>query len=327
MSDSKNTDMKKTSLTNKQRLEMLFSCDVPDVPPHFELVFQLGKEMFDMDSQAVFERQYASKNTRQRALEDFHADICGRLIEQFGWAALPALCGEGINEIHAISHLKNTVGNRALVFAFNPEGVFWMPKGEDMMDFIVMLFERPDEMHAKARLKCDTAKELSKRQIDAGVDFIVQNTDFGYNSGPFISPQHFQEFVTPYMTEIVQTIHDLKTPAILHSDGDLRVILDQIYSTGIDGYQSVDPQAHMDIKTVREKYPDWLLMGNVACNLLQDTDEQKIREAVRYCMEHGGLGKRYIFSTSNCIFAGMPSDSYRIMLDEYHHCCRKVLTK
>ncbi len=34
-------------------------------------------------------------------------------------------------------------------------------------------------------------------------------------------------------------------------------------------------------------------------------------------MTHGGIGKPYIFSTSNCIFNGMPTDSYRIMLDEY----------
>ena len=94
-------------------------------------------------------------------------------------------------------------------------------------------------------------------------------------------------------------------------------ILDQIHSTGIDGYQSVDPQGHMDIKEVREQYPDWILMGNVACNMLQDTDEAKIRESVRYCMTHGGIGKPYIFSTSNCIFNGMPPESYRIMLDEY----------
>jgi len=70
-------------------------------------------------------------------------------------------------------------------------------------------------------------------------------------------------------------------------------------------------------------------MGNVACNMLQDANEEKIRESVRYCMKHGGIGKRYIFSTSNCIFPGMPPESYRIMLDEYdriamkyEQCCR-----
>ena len=58
-------------------------------------------------------------------------------------------------------------------------------------------------------------------------------------------------------------------------------------------------------------------MGNVACNMLQDAVEEEIRESVRYCMTHGGIGKPYIFSTSNCIFNGMPPESYKIMLDEY----------
>ena len=51
--------------------------------------------------------------------------------------------------------------------------------------------------------------------------------------------------------------------------------------------------------------------------MLQFTDEEKIRQSVRYCMQHGGVGKRYIFSTSNCIFDGMPPESYRMMLREY----------
>jgi uroporphyrinogen decarboxylase len=73
----------------------------------------------------------------------------------------------------------------------------------------------------------------------------------------------------------------------------------------------------MDIKEVRERFPDWILMGNVACNLLQDPVEEKIREAIRYCMTYGGTGKPYIFSTSNCIYKGMPPESYRIMFGEY----------
>ncbi len=105
--------------------------------------------------------------------------------------------------------------------------------------------------------------------------------------------------------------------ALLHSDGDLNLLLDQIHATGIDGYQSIDPQGNMDIRQVREKFPDWILMGNVNSGMLQFTDREKIRQSVRYCMKHGGVGKPYIFSTSNCIFDGMPAESYRVMLQEY----------
>jgi len=312
-------------LNNKQRLQILLEGQIPDIPPHFELVFQLEKEVFGMDWQTVKKGLYASSADRQKAMQQFHIELCSHLVDELGWSAVPALCyEEGIDSILSITCLKEAIGDRALVFSFSSDGVFWMPVGSEIMDFTVMLFERPAEMHAKAKAKCQAAKELSKRQVDAGVDFIIQNTDFGYNSGPFISPSHFREFITPYMTEIVSVIHDLKTPVILHSDGDLRLLLEQLYSTGIDGYQSVDPQAHMDIKMVRGQFPKWLLMGNVACNLLQDTNEEEIRGAVRYCMKHGGVGKKYIFSTSNCIFAGMPPESYRIMLDEYRSCCEEL---
>ncbi|MEN6313947.1 MAG: uroporphyrinogen decarboxylase family protein, partial [Clostridiaceae bacterium] len=95
-------------------------------------------------------------------------------------------------------------------------------------------------------------------------------------------------------------------------------ILDQLVSTGLDGYQSIDPQGHMDIAEVKKLYGDKLiLMGNVQTSMLQETDEQKIRESVRYCMKHGKPEGKFIFSTSNCIFAGMPLESYHIMLDEY----------
>jgi len=59
-------------------------------------------------------------------------------------------------------------------------------------------------------------------------------------------------------------------------------------------------------------------MGNVNTGLLQFPDEEKIRESAAYCLRYGGIGSRYIFSTSNCIFDGMPPESYRIMLDEYN---------
>lgn len=304
---------------------MLLQGDIPDRSPHFELVFQLEKEVFGMDWKPVREKNYGSAQAKQEAHLKFYVEMCHRIIDEFGWCAVPAWCyDESIDVLQAVTQVKDAVGRKALVFAFNGDGVYWMPTGNDLMDFVIMLFERPGEMHEKARKKCDDSKRLAKKQIDAGADFIIMNSDFGFNQGPFISPDHFREFVTPYMTDLVGFIHDQDRKVILHSDGDLRTILDQIFSTGVDGYQSVDPQAHMDIQKVRQSYPDWLLMGNVPCNVLQNDDEQTIRAAVRYCLEHGGVGKNYIFSTSNCIFAGMPPQNYRIMLDEYHRFCQRI---
>jgi len=302
-------------MTGKDRLALLLKGHVPDRPPHFELDFHLAKEMFGMDPAGVKEKAYSSETARLDALLGFHIELQHHLVEDLGYA-VASFSAEHPPE-QGITKVKEALGDRALISGYDWSGIFWMPSGSDIMDFVVKMFERPDEMHSEARKKCDVAKDRLKMQADAGADFFLLCYDFGFNEGPFISPGHFREFVTPYLAELVAAAHDLGKKAILHSDGDLREILDQIYSTGIDGYQSIDPQGHMDIKEVRRQYPDLILMGNVACNMLQDADEEKIRESVQYCMEHGGLGKPYIFSTSNCIFPGMPPESYRIMLDEY----------
>jgi hypothetical protein len=46
--------------------------------------------------------------------------------------------------------------------------------------------------------------------------------------------------------------------------------------------------------------------------------DEAIRDALR---QYGWIGKPYIFSMSNCIFNGMPAESYKIMLDEYGRLC------
>jgi len=289
-------------MTGKEKLEEILKGRIPDSPPHWELVFQIEKAMFGMDRDAV-----ASTD-----LPHFQLDVYNRLIDEYDWAAVSG----GYDPVE-IERTKTALGHKALVPAYEGDGVFWMPTGENMMDFAVRLYEHPTPLHEEAREKCDNAKRFFRQAADAGADFFVLTYDFGYNDAPFVSPQHFADIVTPYLTEIVQSIHDLGKKVILHSDGCLNLILDQLYSTGLDGYQSVDPQGNMDIKKVRALYPDWILMGNVACNMLQDVNEKRIRESVRYCMTHGGAGKPYIFSTSNCIYEGMPAESYKIMFDEY----------
>lgn len=305
-------------MTNKQRLQLLLDGGIPDVPPHWELVFQIPKEMFGIDPDQLTAQAASDGAANARERLAHHIDVSNRLIDECDWAvALPM----NSYDPAMVSASKNACGSRALVPGFEGSGVFWMPGGDTIMDFVVRMYERPAELHREARAKCDDAKQQYKRLVDAGADFLVGTYDFGFNDQPFVSPAQFAEFVTPYLTEIVDCAHSLGKKIILHSDGCLNQILDHIHSTGIDGYQSVDPQGHMDIKAVRKRYPDWLLMGNVACNMLQDSDDRSIRESVRYCMTHGGVGMRYIFSTSNCIFSGMPPESYRIMLDEYRCIC------
>lgn len=303
---------------NKTRMETLLAGGVPDVPPTWELGFQIEKAFFGMDPDAVRSATYPSAEAKERAWWQYRAGVFERLVEELTWGAVRG--GRSPAEIEVTAELLR---GRALIAAYDDVGVFWMPTGGDIMDFVVRLFEQPAELHQEAREKCDKAKRFFHEAVSAGADFFMLTYDFGFNNAPFVSPQHFSEFIAPYLAEVVAEIHGLGKRALLHSDGCLHGILDQIHATRVDGYHSIDPQGQMDIRAVREAYPDWILMGNVACNSLQDVHEDEIRASVRYCMEHGGIGRRYIFSASNVIYDGMPVESYRIMLDEYKICTER----
>ncbi len=306
-------------MNGRERLQAVFHGLIPDKVPHFELGFQLEQEAFHTRWPSQADLDAATPAERERLLHRA-LDIHEQIIATYDWAAvnLGTSIG-GYLEGQVIPLGRRRFGDRVMIYGYNGQGTFWMLPGDQMMEFAVMLYERPAELHAEARRKCAASIELAKRQVDQGLDFICINSDYGYNRGPFISPKMFAEFVTPYLTEIVAGIHALGVKAILHSDGDLRLLLPQLVSTGLDGYQSIDPQGSMDIAEVKRTYGERLvLMGNVQTSLMQEVDDAQIRASVRYALQHGKPGGRFIFSTSNCLFEGMPLESYHIMLDEYN---------
>ena len=57
------------------------------------------------------------------------------------------------------------------------------------------------------------------------------------------------------------------------------------------------------------------LIGNVNCGLMDTGTDEEVVASVRYALGHGMPGGGYIFSTSNCVYTGMPLRRYELMLD------------
>jgi uroporphyrinogen decarboxylase len=71
----------------------------------------------------------------------------------------------------------------------------------------------------------------------------------------------------------------------------------------------------VDIARVKELAGDLVcLMGNVDCSLLDTGSEEQVVASDRYALRYGMPGRGYVFSTSNCIYTGMPLDRYELIL-------------
>ena len=118
-----------------------------------------------------------------------------------------------------------------------------------------------------------------------------------------------------HLKECIDTYRSLGYYTIKHTDGNINPILDQIVACGPDALHSIDPQGGMNLAEVRKKYGDKICtIGNVNCGLLQTGTDEEAAEDVRRCLREGMDGNYgFIFSTSNCVYTGMPLERYDLM--------------
>ncbi|HPO90379.1 MAG TPA: uroporphyrinogen decarboxylase family protein, partial [Victivallales bacterium] len=159
----------------------------------------------------------------------------------------------------------------------------------------------------------ERAEKLKEKD---GLDGFALCSDYCLNSGPFLSPEQFSDFVTPYLARLIKGYRDMGFYTIKHTDGNIMPIIDQIIATMPHALHSLDPQAGVDIALVKKLYGDKVcLIGNVNCGLLQTGTDEEVRESARYALKHGMPGGGYIFSTSNCIYTGMKLSRYEMIID------------
>jgi uroporphyrinogen decarboxylase len=124
----------------------------------------------------------------------------------------------------------------------------------------------------------------------------------------------FSEFVTPYLSQIVWAYRDCGFYTIKHTDGNIMPILDQLIQCRPHALHSLDPQAGVDLADVKRLVGNKVcLIGNVNCGLLQTGTPEQAQADVRRALQQGMPGYGYIFSTSNCIYTGMPLERYEMM--------------
>lgn len=286
--------------------------------PHFELVFYLTMEAFGRvhplhrDYSQWFQMEEKERQLHRHDMADLYIAIA----ERYEHSAIfvhpnPATFEECARLIEII---REKTGDRYFLMKHG-DVTFGLPDGAKMMEFVVDMKEHPQKLKAEADRRVDEALEKAERQRSlGGLDGFALCTDYCFNRGPFLSPASFSEFVAPYLTRLIQGYRELGFYTIKHTDGNIMPIIDQLIAANPHALHSLDPQAGVDIAEIKGCYGDRLcLIGNVNCGLLDSGSRAEIEESARYALRHGMPGGGYIFSTSNCIYTGMPLAHYEWM--------------
>ncbi len=212
--------------------------------------------------------------------------------------------------------IKRFKGEKAIVFLTHD--AFEFSHYLFGMDNLLLAYvDNPGFVHELAHIVIEYKKRVLTHALELGIDIALTGDDYAHRQGPIMSPQHFQEFVLPYLQEMVDTAHRYNVPFIKHTDGNIWPILDMIVDTGIDGLDPLEPIAHMDIGEVKAKYGDRIaVVGNVDCGeLLSRGTVEEVVEAVKETLAKAAVGGGHILASSNSIHPAVNPQNYRAMVE------------
>jgi len=301
-------------MTHRERALITLRGGQADYVPTFELAFHETERDFDgrvfYGVQGGPDRAGASRIEMLRHNARLMLDIARRFEHSIILVA-PVDWPQFDQSVDMIKMIRDAGGDDLCLLSPG-DPTFKIPP--DPTEFSLRIYDDPEGLEAEAQRRVDELLPVYDAVMAAGADGVVMTSDYAFNSGTFLSPEQFRRFVAPYLTRAVREVHDRGGVVIKHTDGNLMGVLDQIVAAGPDALHSIDPMAGMDIRQVKQDWGDRVcLIGNVHCAWLQTGTPQQIRQSAEYCLEHAKPGGGYIFSTSNCVFRGMPIQSYDLI--------------
>ena len=215
----------------------------------------------------------------------------------------------------AIEETKRRIGDEMVLGGWvkDPFAIAW--EMFKVTDFVRWLYEKPNFIRQVIERITDFNLAVIKQIVDAKADLILSSGDYAEKKGPLVPVKFFKDVIFPNLRRQVETAHRAGLRLIKHTDGNLNPIMDDLADI-VDGLQSLDPTASMDIGDVKRRYGDRLvLIGNVSVDNLCTRTKEEIIQETKECLRNAAPGGGYILSSSNSWYTDAKLDNCLAMVD------------
>jgi len=159
--------------------------------------------------------------------------------------------------------------------------------------------------------------ELVKILAENDAQLVLLWDDYGYKMGLFMSPRNYQNYVFPWLKRICGAAHKHNCKVILHSDGDLSEIFEDIINCGVDALNPIETTTanpEYDIFKLNEKYGDKItFIGNLSPVLLTLGEISEIETSAKRLIREIAPGGGYLFSSGHSINPAISVESFEAM--------------
>ena len=307
-------------MTHRERFVTALEGGQADYVPTFELVHFLSMELLGKvhpTHRSIAKWDQMSAKEKRLQIDDIAA-VYVETARHHEHSAIFIHAVQGIpDSIERIAEGIRTMTGDEYFLMCHGDSTMSVPSGERIQEVCFSLVDDPRGIKASQEEAKERRLEYAARIRGRGIlDGFALCADYCFNTNPFLSPGQFSEFVAPFLGALIAGYRELGYYSIKHTDGNIMPILDQIVACRPHALHSLDPQAGVDIAEVKRLYGrEICLIGNVNCGLLQTGTEEEVIESATYAMTCGKPGGGYVFSTSNCVYTGLPLERYDLMLE------------
>ena len=159
-------------------------------------------------------------------------------------------------------------------------------------ELIIDTVEDPDFVHELMRFTTGVTKSFGAAVAGAGVGLSLSEAPASIS---LISPKIFNEFVLPYLKDVVAHLRENRTAVTLHICGFIDPIMADIVSSGAIAV-SMDQPSSLE-KMLDACGSGCVVIGNVSTGVFIDGTREDIENEVRRCIDVGKERGGYILCT------------------------------
>ncbi len=186
-----------------------------------------------------------------------------------------------------------------------PVTTLWLLMGYEGIGFALQ--DDPALIHELCAISNEFFREAARRSVEAGCVGIWVSEDLGDSTRGFFRPEQYREHFLPPLAELVDYVHDLGVPVMLHSCGHIAEYLADLAETKIAAVHPLQRTAGMDLGDVKQRYGDrFCLIGNIdSSRTLPYGTPDDVAAEVRDAIDVAAPGGGYVLASDHSLHDGI----------------------
>jgi [methyl-Co(III) methanol-specific corrinoid protein]:coenzyme M methyltransferase len=152
----------------------------------------------------------------------------------------------------------------------------------DPMNFLKELRKERESAHRVLEYVSNFLIGFARTLVDSGATVICIGDPTA--TGEILGPRMFDEFAVTYLNKVIDGIHAAGVPVLVHICGEMKAVKPSIPLLHSD---AISTDAFVNLKLLKQEYPQLTTMGNLSTILLESGDPEKVARRTETLIHEG----------------------------------------